>query len=172
MKTGIVLVLALTACAAPSPAPSHVSAAAQEVTSAPVSEAAEAPPIATGPSADLSLLESDVAAMTGGHFAVDHIGPKAYEAVLARFQSAPLAYMTRARRLSSQADARLLATMCFENVIVRAAATNGREAAEVARAMLPRYHAAHAQAVTAPAWDGQVDLLDGKIAALTRVAEL
>jgi hypothetical protein len=167
MKTGILFVLALTACAAPVAAPPSASAPpSQAVASAAVPPA----PTVLAARPDLSRLESDVAAMTGGNFAVDHIGPQAFEEVLARFRGAPVAYMARANVLASKADAKQLASMHFEHVVVRAAETRPTEAAEVARAMLPRYYAAHAQAVTAPAWEGQVDLLDRKIAALTNVA--
>lgn len=170
MKVGILLALALPACAAPAPAPSSASVPASPATAS-VSVAAVETFSGEAPKrADLSRLESDVAAMTGGHFAVDHIGPRAFEEVLARFNSAPIAYMALAQTLASKADARTLASMHFESVVVRAAEVQPAEAAQIARSMLPRYYAAHAQAVTAPAWDGQVDLLDGKIAALTDVA--
>jgi hypothetical protein len=171
MKTGILLVLALSACAAPVAArPSAPAPPSQAVASAPLAPASVAPSAALAARPDLSRLESDVAAMTGGSFAVDHIGPQAFEEVLQRFRSAPVAYMARADALASKADAKLLASMHFEHVVVRAAETRPSEAAEVARTMLPHYYAAHAQAVTAPVWDGQFDLLDGKIAALTAVA--
>jgi hypothetical protein len=107
-------------------------------------------PSDSGNALDASRIASDVSLIVGGNFAVDHIGPEAYDAVVKRFESAPSAYVaesvaqakgfSRARLSGSYVEALLTRAKPLAPGAVRSAATE----------LLPIYRSAESASVKAP----------------------
>lgn len=173
------VVAGLVACSAPANSP---SASVPDVSMKDAAPAASAPtgqpaPAATSEVAasssetnvDHGIVIQDVRLIAGGRSSVDHIGPDAHDALMARFRAAPLVYLAEANARVAEATPRQLAMLYFEVIVELSVEGHGPEAAKTARQMLSRYRSARAKAVAAPEWDGQVPRLDLKIRALEDV---
>lgn len=117
----------------------------------------------------VSQIEADLIAMIGGMFAVDHIGPEAYDAILSRARArAPLYLGTLAHRIVPRLDAEQLSSMYAPHPIELLSETAPEEALTAARAIL----AAHRAALEARERDdNQRDRLRQRIATLESMIE-
>lgn len=95
--------------------------------------------------ADAKVVESDVGVIIGGHFGVDHIGPKAHAEIVRRARARPVIYLAALEKIAVAAtdDARASTFVTFGIELLKPGAT--KEAVALATKLLPIYERAAKQ---------------------------
>jgi hypothetical protein len=126
---------------------------------------AVASPAIADPRAD----EADVRLIIGGNFAVDHIGPTAHAAVLARAKARPREFLRAVERLALASSIEWLSSSHIPYAIELLKPGAKSDATALAKKLLPIYQRAVAASPSGDPWRGR--RLAERIADLQRLAK-
>jgi hypothetical protein len=96
------------------------------------------------------LVEPDVRTMVGGMFAIDHIGPDAFNAISSRFEANPTTYLDEAVRLAKASTREQLSSSYITYLVDRVSKQEPKAARVAAEDLLPLYRNAQRLALASP----------------------